>query len=100
MAQSETALTRVLLETREYQLFCVMAHQNWSQAGEGLKGAQRNVGIEAILKSGRMDTEHFAKILGCVDPMEVTHVVETRKLRSGATRRTCRSLSSGSTRSR
>jgi hypothetical protein len=76
MAQSETALTRMLSETRKYQLFCVMAHQNWSQASERLKGALQNVGIEAILKSGRMDAEYSAKILGSVNPMEVKHVVE------------------------
>jgi hypothetical protein len=76
MAQSETALTRMLSETRKYQLFCVMAHQNWSQASERLKGALQNVGIEAILKSGRMDAEYSARVMGSVNPMEVKHVVE------------------------
>src|SRR3954463_6717912 len=76
MAQSETALTRMLSETRKYELFCVMAHQNWSQASERLKGALQNVGIEMILKSGRMDAEYSAKILGSVNPMEVKHLVD------------------------
>src|SRR3954452_14497553 len=76
MAQSETALTRMLSETRKYNLFCVMAHQNWSQASERLKGALQNVGIEAILKSGRMDAEYSARILGSVNPMEVKHTVD------------------------
>ena len=76
MAQSETALTRMLSETRKYQLFCVMAHQNWSQASERLKGALQNVGIEMILKSGRMDAEYSAKVLGSVNPMEVKHLVQ------------------------
>src|SRR4051794_33990630 len=79
MAQSETALTRMLSETRKYQLFCVMAHQNWTQASERLKGALQNVGIEAILKSGRRDAENSAKILASVDPMEVKHLVEDEK---------------------
>jgi hypothetical protein len=79
MAQSETALTRMLSETRKYQLFCVMAHQNWSQASERLKGALQKVGIEAILKSGRMDAEYSAKILGSVNPMEVKHLVDDEK---------------------
>jgi hypothetical protein len=79
MAQSETALTRMLSETRKYQLFCVMAHQNWTQASERLKGALQNVGIEMILKSGRMDAEYSARILGSVDPMQVKHVVEDDK---------------------
>jgi hypothetical protein len=79
MAQSETALTRMLSETRKYNLFCVMAHQNWSQASERLKGALQNVGIEAILKSGRMDAEYSARILGSVNPMEVKHTVNDEK---------------------
>src|SRR4051794_33259080 len=79
MAQSETALTRMLSETRKYGLFCVMAHQNWTQASERLKGALQNVGIEMILKSGRMDAEYSARILGSVDPMKVKHIVEDGK---------------------
>src|SRR3712207_1327142 len=79
MAQSETALTRMLSETRKYQLFCVMAHQNWTQASERLKGALQNVGIEAILKSGRMDAEYSARIMGSVNPMEVKHLVDDEK---------------------
>jgi hypothetical protein len=76
MAQSETSLTRMLSETRKYGLFCVMAHQNWTQASDRLKGALQNVGIEMILKSGRMDAEYSARILGSVDPMKVKHIVE------------------------
>src|SRR3954469_10424247 len=76
MAQSETALTRMLSETRKYSLFCVMAHQNWSQASERLKGALQNVGIEAILKAGRMDAEYSARVMGAVNPMEVKHLVD------------------------
>jgi Type IV secretion-system coupling protein DNA-binding domain len=79
MAQSETSLTRMLSETRKYQLFCVMAHQNWSQASERLKGALQNVGIEAILKSGRMDAEFSARNFGTVNPMEVKHLVDDEK---------------------
>src|SRR3982751_3234361 len=71
MAQSETALTRMLSETRKYNLFCVMAHQNWSQASERLKGALQNVGLEVTLKAGRVDAAYSARILGSVDPMSV-----------------------------
>jgi hypothetical protein len=69
----------MLSETRKYGLFCVMAHQNWTQASERLKGALQNVGIEMILKSGRMDAEYSARVLGSVDPMEVKHLVEDQK---------------------
>src|SRR3954451_606472 len=79
MAQSEQSLTRMLSETRKYGLFCVMAHQNWTQASDRLKGALQNVGIEMILKSGRMDAEYSARILGSVDPMKVKHIVEDSK---------------------
>jgi hypothetical protein len=79
MAQSENALTRMLSETRKYGLFCVMAHQNWSQASERLRGALQNVGVEMILKTGRFDAEYSAHILGSVDPMERKHVVEDDK---------------------
>ena len=72
-------MTRMLSETRKYGLFCVMAHQNWTQASDRLKGALQNVGIEMILKSGRMDAEYSARILGSVDPMQVKHIVEDEK---------------------
>jgi hypothetical protein len=84
MAQSEESLTRMLSETRKYNLFCVMAHQNWSQASDSLKGALQNVGLEVMLKSGRQDAEYSARILGSVDPMSIKHTVED----SGADKRT------------
>ncbi|MFD3472879.1 type IV secretory system conjugative DNA transfer family protein [Streptomyces sp. NPDC058682] len=75
MAQSEESLTRMLSETRKYKLFCVMAHQNWSQASERLRGALQNVGMEVILKAGRPDAEHSARLFGTVDPDAIKHVV-------------------------
>ncbi|MGA5823427.1 type IV secretory system conjugative DNA transfer family protein [Kitasatospora sp. NPDC094028] len=75
MAQSEEALTRMLSETRKYQLFCVMAHQNWSQASDRLKGALQNVGLEVILKAGRPDAEYSARMFGTVNPDAVKHLV-------------------------
>jgi Type IV secretion-system coupling protein DNA-binding domain len=76
MAQSEESLTRMLSETRKYGLFCVMAHQNWSQASDRLKGALQNVGLEIILKAGRPDAEYSARLFGSVDPDKVKHTVE------------------------
>ncbi|WP_308380017.1 helicase HerA domain-containing protein [Streptomyces sp. ISL-43] len=75
MAQSEESLTRMLSETRKYNLFCVMAHQNWSQASDRLKGALQNVGLEVVLKAGRPDAEHSARLFGTVDPDAVKHIV-------------------------
>src|SRR3954467_14954626 len=51
-----------LKEDRE----AVPAFQNWSQASERLKGGLQNVGIEAILKAGRMDAEYSARVMGAV----------------------------------
>src|SRR5512146_1717715 len=75
LAQSEESLTRMLSETRKYGLFCVMAHQNWSQAPERLRGALQNVGLEVILKAGRADAEYSARLLAAVDPLAVKHTV-------------------------
>src|SRR3954449_541708 len=78
-AQSEQSLTRMLSETRKYGLFCVMAHQNWSQADERLRGALQNTGIEFIFKSGRIDAEYSARLLGKVDPFAIKHEVADEK---------------------
>lgn len=75
MAQSEESLTRMLSETRKYNMFCVMAHQNWSQASDRLKGALQNVGLEVILKAGRSDAEYSSRLFGSVDPLSVKHTV-------------------------
>lgn len=75
MAQSEESLTRMLSETRKYNLFCVMAHQNWSQASDRLKGALQNIGMEVVPKAGRPDAEHSARLFGTVDPDAVKHIV-------------------------
>jgi hypothetical protein len=87
MAQSEESLTRMLSETRKYKLFCVMAHQNWSQASDRLKGALQNVGLEAIFKAGRPDAEYSARLFGTVDTEAVKHVVsdETAEKRTHPT---------------
>ncbi len=75
LAQSEESLIRMLSETRKYGLFCVMAHQSWSQASDRLKGALQNVGLEVILKAGWADAEYSARLLAAVDPMRVKHTV-------------------------
>src|SRR5512142_1758984 len=75
LAQSEESLTRTLSETRKYNLFCVMAHQNWSQASDRLRGALQNVGLEVILKAGLLDAEYSARLLAAVDPLSVKHTV-------------------------
>lgn len=53
----------------------MLAHQNWSQADDRLRGALQNAGLEFIFKSGRMDAEYSAKLLGWVNPMSIKHRV-------------------------
>lgn len=74
--QSQTSATRMLSETRKYNLFFWMAHQNWTQADAQLKGALQNVGFEVVMKVGRHDAEYSAPILGfSVRPEQIKHEV-------------------------
>lgn len=73
VAQSETALSRMLSQTRKFGLFLVMAHQTWSQASERLRGAMQNAGIEVVFRLGRADAEYSAATLGRVNPLAVKH---------------------------
>jgi len=67
-ANSAEALGTMLSQTRKFGLFTTLAHQNWTQASERLRGALENVGIEVTFATGRMDAERSAKIVGRVDP--------------------------------
>jgi Helicase HerA, central domain len=73
--QSAKTLTRMLSETRKFRLFCVLAHQNWSQTDERLQGALQNVELEFIFRAGRNDAEHSARLMAWVDPMAVKHEI-------------------------
>jgi hypothetical protein len=73
--QSEEALTRLLSETRKYRLFLWLAHQNWTQASDALKGALQDVGLEMVMKVGRLDAEYSARLFGLVNPLQVKHQV-------------------------
>lgn len=74
-SQSEETLARILNLCRKYGLYLVMAHQNWSQTSERLRGALQNVGIEVAFTLGRRDAEYSAAMLGRVDPLAVKHEV-------------------------
>jgi hypothetical protein len=62
------ALSTMLSQTRKVGLFTTLAHQNWTQASERLRGALENVGLEVTFQTGRTDAERSAKIVGRVDP--------------------------------
>jgi hypothetical protein len=70
-AQSEEALSRTLSMTRKFGVFCVMAHQTWSQASARLQGALQNVGVTIAMRVGREDAEILAKRFGSVDALQV-----------------------------
>jgi hypothetical protein len=67
-ASSAEALSTMLSQTRKVGLFTTLAHQNWTQASERLRGALENVGLEVTFQTGRSDAERSAKIVGRVDP--------------------------------
>ena len=74
-AQSGEALSRMLDLTRKVGLFAVLAHQTWSQAGERLRGALQNVGLEVVFRLGREDAENMARRFGQVDVQSIKHEI-------------------------
>lgn len=74
-AQSEETLARVLSLTRKYGLFCVLAHQTFSQLSSRLAGALQNT-MQISFRVGREDAVWAAPRFGSFDPKEVKHVVE------------------------
>jgi hypothetical protein len=72
-ARSEEAAARMLSQTRKYGLFLILAHQNWTQTSERLRGALQNVKLEVSFALGREDAERSAKLLGRVDTERVKH---------------------------
>ncbi len=76
MAQSEDSFSTILSQARKYGLGLILAHQNWSQIPDALRGTLQNVGYEVAFKQGRDDAERSAKIVGEVNPLEVKHQVE------------------------
>ena len=67
-ASTAEALSTMLSQTRKFGLFATLAHQNWTQTSETLRGALENVGLEVSFQIGRTDAERSAKIIGRVDP--------------------------------
>jgi type IV secretory system conjugative DNA transfer VirD4/TraG family protein len=73
-AQSEEALARMLSLTRKYGLFCVLAHQTFSQLSSRLAGAMQNT-LQIAFRVGREDSVWAAPRFGSFDPLQVKHVV-------------------------
>lgn len=65
-AQSEEAMQTMLSQTRKYGLFLVMAHQNWTQASDRLRGAMGNARLKVAFQLDRPDAQltalNFTKV--------------------------------------
>jgi len=72
-AKSEEAASRILSQTRKYGLHLILAHQNWTQTSDRLRGALQNVKIDVNFALGREDAERSSKLLTRVDPKTVSH---------------------------
>lgn len=75
-SKSEESLSVMLSQTRKYGLFSVLAHQNWSQASDRLRGALQNCGLKISFALEYEDALRTAKILGRVEPRSVSHETE------------------------
>lgn len=74
-AQSEEALSTMLSQTRKFGLHVIMAHQNWTQASERLRGAMGNARFKVAFQLTRTDAERTALEFARVDPLAVKHEV-------------------------
>lgn len=71
-SKSEEAMQTMLSQTRKYGLFLVMAHQNWTQASNRLKGAMGNARLKVAFQLDRPDAEYTALSFTKVDPRTVS----------------------------
>lgn len=81
-AQTETALAKMLSQTRKFGLFVVMAHQTWSQASTRLRGALQNVGIRAVFNLDHEDAVTTAGIIGSLDLGAIKHEADDAQARA------------------
>ena len=71
-AQSSEALSEMLSQTRKYNLFLCLVHQQWSQATSRLQGALQNVELEVVFRLGHADAELMAQVLAELNPWTTT----------------------------
>jgi hypothetical protein len=74
-SQSEAQFTSMLSQTRKFGLHLLLAHQDFSQISERLKGSLLNVDFRVVFKLERPDAEYSALMLGRVDPRAIKHEV-------------------------
>lgn len=73
LTRDESAAIHMLSQTRKYGLHLILAHQNFTQASENLRGAMQNAPINVTFAVGREDAEASTKILSRVDPRTRSH---------------------------
>jgi hypothetical protein len=65
---SVKTLAHVFSEGRKFRMSMTVAHQNLSQLTPRMVGAISNCQTKVVFGIGRSDAEHFAKMIGRVDP--------------------------------
>jgi len=80
-AQSGTAVTHLLEQTRKFGLGLVLAVQTGAALSERVRGAVGNVGTGVIFRLGRSDAEETAGLLLRHDPWQIKHEVRDKLLR-------------------
>jgi len=80
-AQSGTAVTHLLEQTRKFGLGLVLAVQTGTALSERVRGAVGNVGTGVIFRLGRADAEEAADLLMRHDPYQIKHEVRDKLLR-------------------
>ena len=65
---SVKTLAHVFSEGRKFRMSMTVAHQDLSQLTPRMIGAISNVQTKVVFGIGRSDAEHFAKMIGRVDP--------------------------------
>lgn len=81
VANSEPALAAMLSQCRKFGLFLAMANQDTSQTSERLRGALSNADLRVVFRLERHDAEHYAGILGSVNPYAVKYEVADSRVR-------------------
>lgn len=79
VANSEQGLSRMLSQTRKYNLFTVLAHQSWSQTTARLRGALQNAQVEVAFGVGREDAEGMSRAIGRIDVEAVKSEAKTER---------------------
>lgn len=71
-SKSGKSVETMLSQTRKMGLFAVLAHQNWSQTNDSIRGAIQNCGVKIAFGLDYEDAALSSRILGRVDTKTVS----------------------------